>query len=177
MVMTSVPIPISSLAHSALTGVTSAQHHTQEVIQKLTALFNALDTGTTVIPNDDTKPQITEGDQYMTLAFTPTNASNRLQIESGFYGASSVGNAITVALFQDADADALAAVAVEQPNGGDQSFITLFHEMVAGGVVEIVFRIRAGGRGAGTTTFNGNSGARKYDGVAGSYLTVSELAP
>ncbi len=38
-------------------------------------------TGTTVIPADNTIPQITEGVEFMTLAFTPKIATSRLEIE------------------------------------------------------------------------------------------------
>ena len=38
-------------------------------------------TGTTTIPFDDTIPQNTEGNEYMTCAITPTNASSTLEID------------------------------------------------------------------------------------------------
>ena len=41
----------------------------------------AVATGTTQIPSDDTIPQNTEGDEYMTLAFTPNSATSTLIIQ------------------------------------------------------------------------------------------------
>ncbi len=62
-----------------------------------------------VIPYDDTIPQITEGLEIMTVTITPTNATNRLRLEfNGSFGISSAGS-VSVALFQDATAGALAA--------------------------------------------------------------------
>ena len=41
----------------------------------------AVATGTTVIPLDDSIPQNTEGDEYMSLSITPSDASNILIID------------------------------------------------------------------------------------------------
>ncbi len=48
------------------------------VVQVVNTQDGAVATGTTVLPWDDTIPQNTEGDQYMSLSITPTNASNKL---------------------------------------------------------------------------------------------------
>ena len=60
-----------------------------------------------VIPNDDTIPQKTEGDEVMTLAITPTSATNKLKIEIVAFFAHS-NSETCAALFQDATANSLA---------------------------------------------------------------------
>lgn len=42
-----------------------------EVVQKRYYPFTGVATGTTAIPNDDSKPQSGEGNEFMTAAFTP----------------------------------------------------------------------------------------------------------
>src|SRR3990167_11416304 len=85
-------------------------------VQVVNTQTGAVATGTTVLPNDDTIPQNTEGDEYMTLAITPTNASNKLRIEVVVQCSGSLLALAAMALFQDSTANALAAAA--QSNGG-----------------------------------------------------------
>ena len=84
---------------------------TGRIVQTVNVQTRAVATGTTVFPTDDTIPQKTDGNEYMTLAITPTNASNKLRIFSTFYCSSSVANSLMCAgLFQDDTAATLNAV-------------------------------------------------------------------
>jgi hypothetical protein len=129
------------------------------------------------MPLDDTIPQNTEGDQYMTLAITPTNASSTLLIEVNWSGASSVVNTIGVALFQDSTAGALAAALLRVAEADQISTVSYIHKMTAGTTSATTFKVRAGGSSAGTTTFNGRSGGRLYGGVIASSITITEILP
>jgi len=143
-------------------------------VQILNTQISAVNTGTTIFPFDDTIPQITEGDEYMTLAITPTSATNLLKIDIVFYGALSTNDILGLALFQDATAGALAAI-TNATGIVNTTFSTNFtHFMVSGTAVATTFRLRAGGSTAGTTTFNGASSARKLGGVAASSITITE---
>jgi hypothetical protein len=51
------------------------------IVQVVNVMDGNLGTGTTLCVPDDTIPLISEGDEYMTLAITPTNASNILIID------------------------------------------------------------------------------------------------
>lgn len=148
------------------------------VVQRVSTQTGAVATGTTTIPNDDTIPQNTEGDQYMTLSITPKSATNILVIEHiGVYSTSATGNAdLTVALFQDSAANALAAVIDISNIATGQNVRVLKHIMSAGTTSSTNFKIRAGAFTSGTTTFNGNAGARKLGGVMASSLTITEYA-
>ena len=146
-------------------------------VQVVNVQDGAVDTGATVMVLDDTIPQIDEGDEYMTLAITPTNALNLLKIDVMWNGACANNGNFVLGLFQDATADALACTAQithsDYVNG--IMVLTLSHYMVAGTAVETTFRVRAGQTAAGTTTFNGKSGGRQYGGVLASSITITEI--
>lgn len=134
----------------------------------------AVNTGTTVLPNDDTIPQITEGTEFMTQAITPESASNILVIQITAMLANSVQNTLALALFQDATANAIAAGHTEQFQGNVGSMIHLQHTMTSGTTSSTTFRVRGGGNAAGTTTFNGVAGARKYGAITKSSMIIME---
>ena len=128
----------------------------------------------TIIPQDDTPPQITEGSEYMTLAIVPSSAINRLSIIISGSFANSAGGQVAMALFQDATATALSAIK-NAGTGADQMYpIALQHDMVAGTTSSTTFRVRAGSP-TGTTTFNGAAGARLYGGALTSHIRIQEI--
>jgi|DEB0MinimDraft_12_1074336.scaffolds.fasta_scaffold50227_2 hypothetical protein len=138
----------------------------------------AVATGTTVLPYDDTIPQITEGNEYMTLNFTPTNASSTLIIEVICQANSNLanGNAYSTALFEGTTANALAAIGAINFQGYVKPAV-LTHKMTAGTTNQLTFRVRAGAGTTGTTTFNGHEeGNRRFGGVMASSITVTEVA-
>jgi len=177
MVLKSIPIPITSLSHGELTGVTASQHQVAMTKQIVVTETGALQTGTTLMPNDDTIPQITEGDEYLTRTITPVDAANRLIIEVVVYLASSALNIVTMGLFVGVTANALAAVAQEITAGNDQEIMTLRHVLAAGVETELTFRVRIGGHSANTISLNGSSELRKLGGVAASSITIWETEP
>jgi|TARA_Y100000296_G_scaffold87154_1_gene130119 hypothetical protein len=159
--------------------IPSADLPAGSTIQEVNTQTGAVATGTTIMPGDDTIPQNNEGDEYMTLAITPTNTNNKLKIEI-IASVSHSGTAITctAALFQDSTADALAAQSHTLAGAGGSGFIetlTLTHYMTAGTTSATTFKLRLGGAGAGTTTFNGFGGARKLGGVMASSITIKEI--
>jgi hypothetical protein len=115
----------------------------------------------------------------MTLAITPTSATNKLRIDVAWMGVSSLANWVTVALFQDSTAGALAAWSVYENVGGGGSGSTFTHYMTAGTTSATTFKVRAGrdASAAGTVTFNGTGGARLFGGVMASSITISEIEP
>ena len=130
-------------------------------------------TCSTLIPDDDTIPQNTEGDEVITVTITPTSATNRLRIEfnAPHIGAGGVDD-IGVALFQDSTANALAAGRGRNPS---RLQLSLVHEMAAGTTSATTFKIRIGGTGV-TCYVNGNgAGARIFGGVAAARLRVTEI--
>lgn len=135
----------------------------------------AVATGTTTMPVDDTIPQNTEGDQYLTQAITPKSATNILVIEANLMLAGSAATyTIATALFQDATANALAAVANYGAVAGAILNVKLIHRMVAGTTSSTTFNVRAGSSAAGTTTFNGAAAARLFGAITKSSLIITE---
>lgn len=145
------------------------------VVQVVSTSANAVATGTTIIPQDDTIPQNTEGDQYMTLAITPKSTTNRLIIEWGCYLSHSVQTHLIAALFQDTTANALAASAQFATTATGMQYVTGSHEMAAGTTSATTFKIRAGGANAGTMTFNGAGAARRFGAITKSYINIYEV--
>lgn len=148
---------------------------TSGAIQAVNTQSGAVATGTTTIPIDDTIPQNTEGTEFITRAITPTNASNKLRIDVVFMGACDTANRnLTVALFQDTTANALAAVTDFSPTAGGMRPISFTHYMTAGTTSSTTFKVRAGVETSGTVTFNGAAGSRYLGGVMASSITVTE---
>lgn len=146
------------------------------IVQEASTSFTALVTGTGTIPLDDTIPQNTEGDQYMTQAITPKSATNILVIEvtALLYGSPSAFN-MTGALFQDTAAGAIAANSFYGPASGSGQTIKLVHKMVAGTTSATTFEFRAGTNVAGTTSFNGAASVRLFGAITKSSMTVREI--
>jgi len=144
------------------------------VVQVQSTNYTAVATGATVLPADDTIPQITEGTEFMTQTITPKSATNILVIEANLLVANSAVLFIVAALFQDATAGALAAVEQYNETANGSRTHHLSYRMVAGTTSATTFRIRAGGSSAGTTTFNGVNTARRYGGISISNITVTE---
>lgn len=150
--------------------------YVDDIVQIVNTTDGAVNTGTTAMPQDDSKPQITEGDEYMTVAITPVATTNKLKIDVVVFLSHSVGSHyLTAALFQDATADALAAgwTRLDSAQGSDN--IQFTHFMDAGTTSETTFRVRAGGTTGATMTFNGKNGARFYGGILASSITITEI--
>lgn len=148
-----------------------------EIVQVVNYQTGAVATGATPMVLDDTIPQKTEGNEFMTLAITPKNANNILVIIATSFGCFSATPAsMGIALFKDAVADALAAMARRAFGADSPEDIILKHYMVAGTTSEITFKVRIGGDSAGTFTFNGQSAGRWFGGVMASGITIWEIA-
>ncbi len=144
-------------------------------IQRARVNLGAVNTGTTIIPHDNTIPQNTEGDQYLSQAITPTSACNLLDVSSRVCLSNTGAGYLAAALFQDSVASALAAIVEWQNTFSAETLLSLDWLQLAGVNVSTTFKVRGGGHAAGTTTFNGNTGNPFYGGVMNSYLAIKEL--
>jgi hypothetical protein len=176
---------VGSFTYSAITvnakgQVTAASNGaapSNYVLQQVRTETGAEASGSTSLPYDDTIPQSTEGDQYMSLAITPQSSSSRLVIEVVFNGALSTGGSLIAALFQDATASALAvATSVGNPVNNDSMQVVLKHNMTSGTTSSTTFKVRVGGSLGGTVTFNGASAARLFGGAFASSIIITEYA-
>jgi len=147
------------------------------VVQMVNFQTGVAATGTSIIPMDDTIPQITEGTEYMTLNITPKHASNRLVINVSIFATSDTNNYMTTALFVGTTANALSANSTVQGANNWPLNSTINHEMVSGSTSTLTFRVRFGGQATETSTFNGVGGARKFGTMPKSSITITEYEP
>lgn len=149
-----------------------------KLLQTVSTIVSTVATGTTVIPSDNTIPQNTEGDQYMSLAITPQSAASKLIIDIVWGGASSAGaGTLTAALFQDSTANALAALPTDPGAGSTSRTIAFRYVMTSGATTATTFKVRAGNSAGGTTTFNGQAGGQFFGGVFASSIVIQEVLP
>jgi hypothetical protein len=142
------------------------------VLQVVNFQTGAMSTTTATIPRDDTIPQNTEGAEILSASITPKSSSNKLKITVIVQCSNSGNSTVTVALFKDSDANAIATgygYCNSLPN-----CIIFTHYMTASTASQIDFSVRAAGNGA-TTTFNGHSGTRTYGGTMASSITIEEI--
>lgn len=145
-----------------------------DTVQSVVSRTGASATGTGTFTTNDTIPTTANGDQYLSQAITPAASMNVLKISSQWVGANTTGSVpFTMALFQDATANALAATWIPV-DGAAQTSAVLDYSMIANTVAATTFKIRAGATG-GTTTFNGAAGSRVYGGVMSSFIRIEEI--
>ena len=136
-------------------------------------------TGTTLCPHDDTIPQNDEGTEFMTLAITPTNSSNKLLINVmlNMAGSAWANNPYLVSLFQDDTANALACQWHKHGQGNTMPESWSFnHYMTAGTTSETEFKVRCGAESSSTVTFCGENNIRYTGGITVSSMTIMEIA-
>ena len=147
------------------------------ILQMVNTMSTLVNSGTTVMVKDDSVPTNTEGDEYMTLAITPTITTSTLKIDVVCNVGNSATNYMIVALYQDSTAAALAAVGNWNGNNGNSDPIVFTHYMPAGGLpTTTTFKVRAGLAASGTTTFNGGRGAQWFGGTFASSITITEIS-
>lgn len=143
--------------------------------QKIVTLNSTMDRDnpSTIIPYDNSPPLNTEGVEYMTCRIIPSNANNILSFEIVFIFSTTDGQNVTLAIFQDDTANALASCGYYNTSG--LKTVTFKWKMVAGTTSPTMFKFRAGSSSAADFTFNGgSSGTAIYGGVISSSFSVKE---
>lgn len=155
--------------------LTNYQSAITGVVQIVNTTDGAVATGTTNIPFDTSIPQITEGDEFMTVSITPVSATSTLKIDVVTNATNTNVDNMVTALFQDTTADALAAVAYNPITASILVNASFTHFMTSGTTSATTFRVRIGGNTGSTTTFNGQVGAVRLGGVMSSSITIQEI--
>lgn len=146
-----------------------------DIIQTVRTDSAAVATGSTAIPSDDTIPQSTEGDQYLSQAITATSAANQFHVVAKLLLTNSTSvSSLAMALFQDAGANAIAATHVDSVAAAIPGQGLIDYRAITSITTSTTFKVRGGGPGA-TTTFNGTGGGRLYGGVINSYIEIEEV--
>lgn len=153
--------------------------NTAQWLQTSTGAFATI---TTVInPTGDAIPQQTDGTELLTLTITPTKATNRLFLTFNCITASVEGGGTcipSVALFQDATANALAAgflIASVVISAASRSTNTLTYSMIAGTTEATTFKIRCGVLAVTETLYINGATTRQYGGVSSTTFTIVEV--
>ena len=162
-----------------------------QVVKNYASRITAMSTGTTVFPVDDTIPQKTEGNAFLTtndqsfaadVSGTLYNSArcNILRVRvTAELASSNTDNEIAGAIFVNTEADAVAAsVAARPATAGARCTLNLEYygpnRDGSNNKISIV-SFRAGTASAGTTTFNGSAGARTFGGRMGSQIVCEEI--
>lgn len=142
------------------------------LLQVVTTSSNTKTSTTTSIPYDDTIPQNTEGAEYMTLSITPQSATSTLFIFFNSWGSNSTDQYLTVAFFQDSNADAFAAT--QQVKGIRSMAISMNATLAPGSTNATTIKVRYGPSST-TSYINTDSVSGRYSTVSLSYLTIMEV--
>jgi len=150
----------------------------QSIVQVVSTQTGEVSTGTSIIPNDDSPPLITEGDEVMSRAITPVDARDKLLIDIVCMVSSARANSrLAVSLCQGTISTSLAAMAESPATATAGKGISFRHSMTAGTDSSTTFFVRVGDSAASTTTFNGDTGSRRFGGKMASSITITEIKP
>ena len=131
-------------------------------------------TCSTDIPVNDAVPQITQGDEVMTITYTPKNTASMLYIDTSIYMTPSApGHYATVALFVDATPGALASWPMLLQG---ETYTTIRFLVLATSLSSRTYRIRVGPNTAGAASIAINSnGAGDMGNTIMSTMTLQEI--
>lgn len=158
---------ISANTYSGMAG------QTVQIVNVQSAAYAA---GTILIPLDDTIPQSNEGDQYLTLAITPTSNSNILYIDVDLFYSYTAVSCIVAALFRDSGADAIASAWQDIPTINGKGHVFFRHKVTSPGTSSTTFKVRMGGTSSGTLYLNGSQASGLLGGTLASSITITEVA-
>ena len=171
------PIYYVCTAHSTMAGTIEVNTKgSGKVLQQVNTQTGAVNTGTTIFPEDDTIPQNTEGDEYMTLAITPKSATSTLMIEAQIFYSQSAGTRGGAGIYKDSGADALAFTSNFIKDATSMGNMTVMYSELSGNTTARTYKVRCGNIAtAGTFTFNGQAGSRMFGGTVLSTIRIIEI--
>ena len=147
------------------------------VVQTAYGEYTANSNLTTVIPQDDTIPQNTEGTEIINLSITPRFATSLVLARFQTFGSVGAGAApgnISAALFRDSVVNALAATGVYIDIGNSKRPLILEFQDSPATTSTVAYKIRVG-PDAGTARLNGIALNRQYGGAAHATLVLQEI--
>ena len=164
-------------AHPAMAGTLSVSKKEEgKLLQQVYTQTGTSATGTTIFPEDDSIPQNTEGDEYMTLSITPKSPTSTINIEAHVFYSQSAGTRGGSGLFKDSDADALAFTSNFIADATSMGNMQVFYSETSGNTTARTYKIRCGNiQTSGTFTFNGQGGNRKFGGTVLSTIRILEI--
>ena len=134
-------------------------------------------TGTTTIPDDDTIPQSTEGNEVRTVNYTPFRSDSTLFVRAWWSGGHSVSTAeIWLALFRESETDArrVASLGSVDTNRINQGLVIHQSQVHSAGVQE-TWKLRVGSSSAGTLYTNRTGDGDRGGGTFSTGLEILEM--
>jgi hypothetical protein len=130
----------------------------------------------TIIPWDDTIPQIAEGVQIISVSVTAQAALNTFRMRFSGEVATSAASWVTAAIFADGAANAIAGSGVlcDEASGSGRSLVFDFF-YTPGDTAAHTLTVRVGPDAAVTTRMNGAAAARRLGGVMNTTLSWDEI--
>ena len=147
------------------------------IVDRAYAEYTTYSSFTTIIPQDDTIPQNTEGTELLTASITPKLSTNIIRVRFFSVITLSAINTGVGALFKDSGANALAACQFTSPIGNYLGPLYMEYEESAANTSARTYKIRVGPGSTATLYINGNSSSRIFGGIARSTLVIEEIQP
>lgn len=141
-------------------------------IQMLQTDYSADTSGNTVLPQDNTIPQNTEGFEVMSQAITPIFSTSNLLVEFEVLASSAGVNGLGAAVFRDSSVSALFATAQWQPQSAGDNTVSGSVKRAATATDPTTFKVRIGPDATQTVTFGGG----RFSTVPHSFIRVTEIA-
>ncbi len=150
-------------------------HPSGSVVQAVYAESNAYVKLSGQIDFDDTIPQITEGDQLLTVSITPKYSDSKVLVTFTGSVDSDPDDEVTGALFRDAVSNAVSATVIR--TGGVPKVILIEYRDAPATTSAITYQVRAGTDNLSAEySFNGTcSGGRKLGGAQRGVLIAREI--
>ncbi|MGJ5032364.1 DUF2793 domain-containing protein [Bradyrhizobium sp. HKCCYLS2038] len=129
----------------------------------------------TVIPWDDTIPQISEGTEVISTTVTPKSVTNKLRVRfEASLSPDTGGIDVTAALFLNSVTNAIRSTSIYLASINHSAPVVLTHEFVPATTSPITLSVRVG-PAAGGVYWNGTSTGRRLGGNQVITLTVDEI--
>ena len=147
------------------------------IIQRQSMFDGGVIVGNTVMPDDNTKPQQDEGDEFLVLPpFTPLNSNSLLTIEVNAFFSYGPGENVIGGIFRDNILDSIASGRVgQQPVAGrGMNMHIVTQDFLSGSTLPTIFKFRMGSPKVSGITLNGAFGLGKLDGTLISTMSVIE---
>lgn len=140
------------------------------------AEYNSSAAHTAIIPLDNTKPQVTEGDQILSLSIVPKVSGSKIRLRFRGQLQAVASTWSVVAAFLNGGLDAIDTYAVYIASG-ESGTLTLESEFTPSGPTAQSVTVRVGPGTATTLYMNSYNNAAVFGGTMKSTLILEEIAP
>jgi len=170
--LASSAVETAKIADGAVTNAKVADGAVVKVLQASNATRQAV---TGIIPIDNTVPLVTEGDEILSQAITPTTATNKVLVRAVVPFTASAAYNVTFSLFRGSTCIAATTVAPTTSDYGQVATIEFFDSPASAS--SQTYSVRAGANAAATTSVCGyhSLGTTLFNGTYYRTLTLTEI--